>query len=564
MSSDASGGGRRTPPRGRPRRHRPAGARRSLLWGRRGLTALVVLFIAVILAPRVTAEAGSYTTIDGSGSSWASVALDQWARDVQPQGLTVNYNPDGSAQGRTDWIQGSLVDFAGSDPPFRNGHDKLAGTGAEHSPWAYSYVPDTAGGTAFMYHLTVHGHLVRNLRLSPLVIMEIFTGAITNWDSPQITKIYGAQLPNEPITPVVRADGSGASYFFTLWMSTLFPAQWNKFCEKVHPGITLPCGNTEFYPSFPGSKSENGSIASADYVTASYGEGAIDYDEYAYALNAGYPVVQVLNPDNYFVGPTASNVAVALTRAVINEHANNPDFLQQNLSKLYTFKDPRSYPLSSYSYLIVPRTGGPESSFFKNSPGAGKSLSAYINYFLCAGQRQSKDLGYSPLPLNLVKGGLLQNAHIPGHGPIADVDKYSTCPNPTFTNGVLTVLKDAPYPTPCQKLGAPLNCVVKHGKAVSTGGGSGGSGGGSSGGSGGGKRSDGSSSNSSNPAAGGGPTTAPTAGAANVTGDVVNLASNGTDRALLGVLTALAVLTAVAAPPAVGSWLRRRKRRAGA
>jgi hypothetical protein len=48
-----------------------------------------------------------------------------------------------------------------------------------------------------------------------------------------------------------------------------------------------------------------------------------------------------------------------------------------------------------------------------------------------------------------------------------------------------------------------------------------------------------------------------------VTGTVVNLASNGTDKALLAVLTALAVVAAVATPPAVGAWLRRRKRQAG-
>jgi ABC-type phosphate transport system substrate-binding protein len=536
---------------------RHKGRRRNLLWGRRSLTAVVALFTVFIFMPLAAANAGGYTTIDGSGSSWASVALFQWAKDVQPQGLTVNYNPDGSAQGRADWIQGSLVDFAGSDPPFRSGHDKLAGTGTEHSPWDFSYVPDTAGGTAFMYHLTVAGHLVRNLRLSPKVIMEIFTGTITNWDDPQITKIYGAQLPSEPITPVLRADGSGATYFFTLWMSTLFPSQWNQFCEKVHPGITLPCGNTEFYPNFHGAKSENGSIASADYVTASYGEGSIDYDEYAYALSANYPVVQVLNPANYFVGPTASNVAVALTKAQINEDSHSQSFLQQNLNDVYTFNDKRSYPLSSYSYLIVPRSGGPEPSFFSGSPGGGKSLSAYINYFLCAGQKQSAPLGYSPLPLNLVKGGLLQNSYIPGHGSIANVDKYSSCPNPTFTNGKLTILLNAPYPSPCQKLGAPLNCVVKNGKAVKAASGSNTSGPGSTSG----KNGSGNTGNG-NPAAGGTSNTGSNTNAANVTGDVVNLASNGTDRALLAVLTALGVVGAVAAPPVVGAWMRRRRRHA--
>ena len=154
-----------------------------------------------------------------------------------------------------------------------------------------------------------------------------------------------------------------------------------------------------------GFGSENGSNNVATYITASYGNGAIGYDEYAYALNSHYPVVKVLNSAGYYVLPSASNVAVGLTKAVINESPGSPDFLQQNLDAVYTFNDPRSYPLSSYSYLIVPRAGTHQPTNFSTSKG--KSLSTYIDYFLCAGQRESAALGYSPLPLNLVQGGLL-------------------------------------------------------------------------------------------------------------------------------------------------------------
>ncbi len=508
-----------------------------------------------LIMPR-PAFAGTYTTIDGSGSSWASVALYQWADDVRPQGIVVNYNPDGSAEGRQDYMQGGSVDFAGSDPPFRNGQDKLAGTGAEVSPWGYSYIPDTAGGTAFMYHLTVAGHLIRNLRLSGLTLMKIFTGTITNWDNPEITHDYGAQLPNEPITPVIRSDGSGATYFFTRWMSLQYTSEWNAFCAKVHPGITMPCGQTEFYPQFGNAKAQNGSNNVADYITSSYGEGSIGYDEYAYALNAHYPVVQLLNPAGYFVGPTASNVAVALTKAEIDEDRSSPNFLQQDLDSVYTFNDPRSYPLSSYSYLIVPRTGTKEPPFFND--GAGRTLSTFINYFLCGGQKQMPELGYSPLPLNLVTGAFEQVNEIPGTVGAPNMKSYANCQNPTFEDGKNELLDTAPYPSPCQKLGAPLNCVVKNGHATTGTGSSGSTGSGSTGSNG------KSSSSGSNPATGGSATTTgPTVGAANVTGSVVNLASNGTDRALLAVLTALAVVAAVATPPAVGAWLRRRRKQAG-
>jgi ABC-type phosphate transport system substrate-binding protein len=390
-------------------------------------------------------NAGNYVTINGSGSSWSEVALDQWSQDVQSQGITVNFNPDGSAQGRQDFIQGQ-DDFAASDPPFRDGHDRLAGTGSE-IPFAYgySYIPDTAGGTAFMYHLDVGGKQITNMRLSPKTIMEIFTGQITNWDDKQITKDYGAQLPSIPITPVVRSDGSGATYFLTRWMSHLFPSQWDAFCSKVtHGRVSSGCGQTEFYPTsgWGNVKAENGSNNVATYITSSYANGAIGYDEYAYALNSHYPVVKVLNPAGYYVLPSASNVAVALTKAQIVEDPHSVNFLQQNLDSVYTFTDKRSYPLSSYSYLIVPKLGTKQPPTF--SDAKGKTLSTFIDFFLCGGQRQVAPLGYSPLPKNLVQGGLLQSSKIPGHIAGPNPSTLAGCANPTInSSGQLTILLNA-------------------------------------------------------------------------------------------------------------------------
>jgi ABC-type phosphate transport system substrate-binding protein len=500
------------------------------------------------------ASAGSYVTINGSGSSWSEVALDQWSQDVQSSGITVNFDPDGSAAGRQDYIQGQ-DDFAASDPPFRNGDDKLAGTQSQLPvPYGYSYIPDTAGGTAFMYHIVVAGHLVTNLRLSGKTIMKIFTGQITNWDNPEITHDYGAQLPNLPITPVVRSDGSGATFFLTRWMAHTFPSEWNAFCDKVtHGRIKTNCGQTEFYPTsgWGNVKAENGSNNVATYITSSYADGAIGYDEYAYALNSHYPVVQMLNPAGYYVLPTASNVAVALTKAAINEDTHSVNFLQQNLDSVYTYTDPRSYPLSSYSYLIVPRTHTTIPPNF--STAKGKTLSTFINFLLCGGQQQMAALGYSPLPLNLVKGGLLQVNYIPGHVRTPNPVTLAGCDNPTFTHGVLTLLKDAPYPSPCQKVGEPLNCVVRDGKAS-----------GSSTSSTKSKKTKGSASGAGGPIDPGTGSLATGTGTAavNVTGQVVNVADASADRPLLSVLTAVAILAAVAMPPALGMWLRRRRSRA--
>jgi ABC-type phosphate transport system substrate-binding protein len=527
----------------------------SKLWTRAGTAARVAAAVSLaslgLVAAPTSASAGGYTAISGSGSSWASIAIDQWSQSVRASGIVVNYNPDGSAAGRADYMA-NQDDFTGSDPPFRNGKDQLGGTGAEHPSQGYSYIPDTAGGTAFIYHIEQNGKLITNLRLTPLLLFDIFTGKITNWDDPAIRKVYGGPLPNLPITPVIRSDGSGATYFLTLYFATMFTSQWNAFCAKVHPGIHDPCGQTEFYPPFGAAKAENGSNNVMAYITSTYGNGSIGYDEYAYALNSHYPVVDVQNPAGYDVAPTASNVAVALTKAVIDEDPSSPNFLQQNLHALYAFKDPRNYPLSSYSYLIVPREGTKEPTNFTNAKGY--TLSTWVNYFLCAGQAHLNQLGYSPLPIKLVQGGLIQNAKIPGNRSLR-FNQLTNCGNPTMDHGRNILLATAKNPNACQYHTAPLNCVVKNGKAVATGASSG-------------------SGKNSKTAASAAPTsgttttgpstsTGSTTATGPVTGVVVNLSADHSNEATLGALTAAGILVAVAIPPLLAAWLRRRKQAHG-
>ena len=522
----------------------------------------------------------SYVDISGSGSSWAAVAIDQWAQDERPYGLVVNYNPDGSAAGRDDYMS-NQDDFTGSDPPFRDGDDELAGTGAENPTQGYSYVPDVAGGTAFMYHLTVAGHLITNLRLSGETLMKIFTGQITNWDDPEITRDYGAQLPNLPITPVIRSDGSGATYFLTRWMEHEFPAAWNAFCQQVHPGIKQPCPQTEFYPDFGDAKAENGSNNVATYITSSYGNGAIGYDEYAYALNSHYPVVAMLNPAGYYVLPSAGNVSVALTQAQINEDPNSPNFLQQDLDNVYTYKDPRSYPLSSYSYFIVPRSGTTQPTNFTGAKGA--TLSTWLNFDLCAGQQQVIQLGYAPLPVNLVRGGLTQVDRIPGHVATTPLSSLANCNNPTFVHGQDVLLNTAPQPSPCAKQGESLDCQVVNGKAVNPGGSTTTSGKQSTGKQSTGKQSTGKQSTGTSTSPGTGTSTGTGTGRGTATGTgngdgatqntnvaattapivgvpVTLASSDPANEAVIGTITAVSIIVAVAAPPVLAAWLRRRKR----
>ena len=372
----------------------------------------LALALAPALAPAGAASAGTFVPVAGSGSSFSAIAIDVWAQAVRPSGLVVNYNPDGSDAGRADYIAGQ-DDYTASDEPFRTSVDQLAGIGPEHVPFGFSYVPAPASGVAFLYHLRVGGHQISNLRLSGSTVMKIFTGQITNWDDPQITRDYGTRLPNLPITPVINFDLAGSTLYFTSWLAAMFPSQWNAFCEKVHPGIKPPCGPTVAYPQFGHAKGEIGSSSVASYIASSAGNGAIGYAEVPYALSSHVPELKLGNAAGDFVRPTAANVTASLSRATINENPQSPHFMQVDLSHLYTSTDPADYPLSFTSYLIVPRLGTRLPPSFTKAKG--RTLSTFLLYALCGGQRQVSGLGYAPLPANLVKGGLLQVANIPGH-----------------------------------------------------------------------------------------------------------------------------------------------------
>jgi hypothetical protein len=124
-------------------------------------------------------------------------------------------------------------------------------------------------------------------------------------------------------------------------------------------------------------------------------------------------VLELQNPAGDYVLPTAVDVTTALTRALIDENPHSPHFLQEDLDPVYAFKNPKSYPLSNYSYYIVPRTDTVLPTNFTKAKG--KTLSIFTEFTLCAGQLMASHLGYAPLPPNLVAGGLLEVRRIPGH-----------------------------------------------------------------------------------------------------------------------------------------------------
>jgi phosphate transport system substrate-binding protein len=449
--------------------------------------AVVLLALGALLLAGVPADAAiNHDAIQGSGSSWSANAVNQWVADVKASGLRVVYTYPGSAQGRKDFASYNS-DYGVSDIGYQGSDPKTGADDSSSRP--YAYLPIVGGGTAFPYQIKVGGKPVTNLRLSGETLAKIFTGKISNWNDDAITKDNnGRKLPTKPIIPLVHSEGAGSTAQFTSYLASMFPTLWTEFNDGS-PAMT------EYYPRKYSAVAQAGSDGVMNYIRSASGDGTIGYDEYSYPLAAGYPVAKIKNAAGFYSLPTQYNDAVALTQAEINMDKNSKDYLLQKLDKVYRYSDPRTYPLSSYSYAIIP-IGNPDR---RMTTPKRQTLADFLFYSVCGGQAEMGPIGYSPLPLNLVQASFAQIAKLRAADNAVDISTQNpkNCSNPTFdgNNPAKNHLAEiAPQPAACDAegqgpCGDRTNSGRSNGGAGSGNGAAGGSATGSAGGTGTGTRS---------------------------------------------------------------------------
>ncbi|HXQ60134.1 MAG TPA: phosphate ABC transporter substrate-binding protein PstS, partial [Acidimicrobiales bacterium] len=160
------------------------------------------------------APAGSLT---GAGSTFDQPFFTKafFVYNQQNSGVMVNYASIGSGGG-IQQFQSTTVNFGASDVPM-SPLDISAAKGGQ-----VLQVPVALGGEAISYNLP---GVATGLKLTPKVLSDIFLGTIKNWNNAEIKSLNpGVKLPSNPIQTVYRSDGSGTTYIFTNYLSTVSPA----------------------------------------------------------------------------------------------------------------------------------------------------------------------------------------------------------------------------------------------------------------------------------------------------------------------------------------------------
>jgi phosphate transport system substrate-binding protein len=285
---------------------------------KRRLFSLAVLCALAAIAVATTATGSTRKTagdeLNGAGSSFS--------------GIKVNYNPIGSGGG-VKAISARTVDFGASDAPLTP-EQVTDCKGCVQIPWALSATAIAYKGSGLPNHLHITG----------AVLADIYLGNVTKWNDPKLQSLNkGVNLPDKKITPIWRSDGSGTSYNFTDYLSSVSPAFKSKVGVSTLPAFPVGVGGAK-------SAGVAGVLSKTD--------GGLIYVDVAYALANHFNFFAVQNADKKFALPGIRGIVSAASTVksipANNElHIVNPPKSKANAYPICTFRRSRRRPSSCAS-----------------------------------------------------------------------------------------------------------------------------------------------------------------------------------------------------------------------
>jgi phosphate transport system substrate-binding protein len=300
-------------------------------------------------------------SLSGAGSTFVYPVMGRWIEDFNQThpNVHINYQSIGSGGG-IQQVKAGTVDFGASDAALTDEQLKLMTPVIQ--------IPESAGPICVTYNLDGLSH---PLQLSGEALAGIFLGTITSWTDPIIVKHNpGQKLPQEKITVVHRADGSGTTAAFTTYLNAVSP-EW---AAKVGKGQSVN------WPVGLGGKGSEGVTGAVKQSP-----GSISYVELTYATQNKLPVAAIKNQAGNYVLPSSSGTTAAI-EAYTDELAKDPRSPIANPPA----GAPNAYPISTLTFLIIPKDG-------INLPKR-TALKQFVQYIMSDGQAAATGLNYAPLP----------------------------------------------------------------------------------------------------------------------------------------------------------------------
>ena len=311
--------------------------------------------LAVLLS--VVAVSATAQEVTGAGATFPAPLYSKWASDYnRVTNIKINYQSVGSGAGIKQ-IEAKTVTFGASDMPLTD--EKLAASGLFQFPTAI-------GGVVPV--INVKGIEPGQLKLSGTLIADIFLGKITRWDDSAIRALNPSlSLPDQAITVVRRADGSGTTFIWTNYLSKVS----KEFKDTIGEGTAVN------WKVGAGGKGNEGVAAMVRQLP-----GTLGYVEFAYVKQTKMNWVNVQNSAGTWVAPTEESFKAA---------AANADWNRTYFQILTNQAGREAWPISGATFILV---------YLKPEDAAkSKTAIAFIDWAFASGDRAADDLDYVALPL---------------------------------------------------------------------------------------------------------------------------------------------------------------------
>jgi phosphate transport system substrate-binding protein len=320
------------------------------------------LMVAVLLAAGGAARAEE-KMLNGAGATFPYPVYSQWANEYNAlTGVKLNYQSIGSGGGIAQ-IKAKTVDFGASDAPLKP--EELAASGLIQFPMVI-------GGVVPVVHL--EGIQPGQLRLTPALLADIFLGKVAKWNDPSLKKANPKlKLPDQAITVVHRADGSGTTWIFTNYLDKVSKT-WH---EKVGTDKAVS------WPAGVGGKGNEGVAAYVQNVA-----GAIGYVEFAYALQNNMTHALLQNKEGKFVAPTIQTFQAAAANA---DWKNAPGYYLV----LTDQAGQESWPITGASFILIYQD--------QTNAATAKTMLAFFDWCYLHGTATAEKLAYVPIPQSVIE-----------------------------------------------------------------------------------------------------------------------------------------------------------------